>query len=101
MLSAPDAQLGIALARAHRPEVILMDINLPGLSGTDARAILRADPITEEIPVIAVTANAMPRDRAQSMAAGFFQHVTKPINVALLNSAIDEAMAQKDGSSRS
>jgi signal transduction histidine kinase len=101
MLSAPDAQLGIELARAHRPEVILMDINLPGLSGTDARAILSADPITEEIPVIAVTANAMPRDRAQSMAAGFFQHVTKPINVALLNAAIDEAMAQKDGNARS
>jgi signal transduction histidine kinase len=100
MLSAPDAQLGIELARAHRPEVILMDINLPGLSGTDARAILSADPITEEIPVIAVTANAMPRDRAQSMAAGFFQHVTKPINVALLNAAIDEAMAQGDGPSQ-
>jgi len=100
MLSAPDAQLGIELARAHRPEVVLMDINLPGLSGTDARAILSADPITEHIPVIAVTANAMPRDRAQSMAAGFFQHVTKPINVTLLNAAIDEAMAQRDGSSR-
>ena len=100
MLSAPDAQLGIELARAHRPQVVLMDINLPGLSGTDARAILSADPITEHIPVIAVTANAMPRDRAQSMAAGFFQHVTKPINVTLLNAAIDEAMAQRDGSSR-
>ena len=99
MLSAPDAQLGIELARAHRPQVILMDINLPGLSGTDARAILSADPATEQIPVIAVTANAMPRDRAQSMAAGFFQHVTKPINVAMLNAAIDAAMTQRDGSS--
>jgi len=99
MLSAPDAQLGIELARAHRPQVILMDINLPGLSGTDARAILSADPATEQIPVIAVTANAMPRDRAQSMAAGFFQHVTKPINVAMLNAAIDAAMTQRDASS--
>lgn len=93
MLSAPDAQLGIELARAHMPQVILMDINLPGLSGTDAQSILAGDPITRDIPVIAVTANAMPRDRAKGMAAGFFRYVTKPIRVGELNEAIDSALA--------
>ncbi|MEO8151826.1 MAG: ATP-binding protein [Rhizobacter sp.] len=93
MLSAPDAQLGIELARAHLPQAILMDINLPGLSGADAHAILRGDPLTGRIPVIAVTANAMPRDRARGMAAGFFQYITKPINVGKLNEAIDSALA--------
>jgi signal transduction histidine kinase/CheY-like chemotaxis protein len=93
MLSAPDAQLGIELARAHLPQVILMDIHLPGLSGTDARVLLAADPVTRHIPVIAVTADAMPRARAQVLEAGFFQHVTKPIHVAKLNEAIDAALA--------
>ncbi|HEY0817722.1 MAG TPA: ATP-binding protein [Rhizobacter sp.] len=92
MLSAPDAQLGIELARAHLPQVILMDIHLPGLSGTDARALLAADPVTRHIPVIAVTADAMPRARAQGLEAGFFRYVTKPIHVGKLNEAIDAAL---------
>ncbi|MBC7993502.1 MAG: response regulator [Rhizobacter sp.] len=92
MLSAPDAQLGIELARAHVPQVILMDINLPGLNGADAQAILRNDPQTAHIAVIAVTANAMPRDRGRSLAAGFTDYITKPINVGKLNAAIDEAL---------
>ena len=92
-ISAPDAQLGIELARAHVPRMILMDINLPGLSGTDALAILRADPVTANIPVIAVTANAMPRDKLHGAAAGFFRYVTKPIEVVELNAAIDAALS--------
>ena len=60
LISAPDARLGIELARAHQPQLILLDIHLPGLSGMDAMAILRADPSTADIPVIALTANAMP-----------------------------------------
>jgi signal transduction histidine kinase/CheY-like chemotaxis protein len=92
-LSAPDAQLGIELARAHRPRLILMDIHLPGLSGLDALAILRADPLTAAIPVIALTANAMARDQARGLAAGFFRYVTKPVDVAQLNAAIDAALA--------
>jgi signal transduction histidine kinase/CheY-like chemotaxis protein len=96
MLSAPDAQLGIELARAHLPQLILMDINLPGLSGTDAQGILRHDPLTAHIPVIALTANAMPRDRARGLAAGFFQYITKPINLGKLNEAIDSALGVTD-----
>ncbi|HSW05426.1 hybrid sensor histidine kinase/response regulator [Aquabacterium sp.] len=96
-ISAPDAQLGIELARVHAPRVILMDINLPGLSGLDALAILHADPATAHIPVIAVTANAMPRDKLRGYSAGFFRYVTKPIEIAELNEAIDAALAEPRG----
>jgi CheY-like chemotaxis protein len=96
-LSAPDAHLGIELARAHRPDVILMDLNLPGLSGSDAQVILHDDPRTRDIPVIAVSANAMPRDIAKGMAQGFFRYVTKPIDIAALDEAIDSALASSTG----
>ena len=66
LLSAADGSLGIEFARAHRPDVILMDINLPGISGVTAMQILRADPATAHIPVIALSANAMPRDIARA-----------------------------------
>jgi len=62
LLSARDGNTGIELARAHQPEVILMDINLPGISGIEALKILREDPVTAHIPVVALSANAMPRD---------------------------------------
>jgi len=95
LLTAPDAHLGIDLARAHRPAVILMDLNLPGLNGSDARAIIHDDPRTCDIPIIAVTANAMPRDVAKGLAEGFFRYVTKPIDIASLNDAIDSALATR------
>jgi PAS domain S-box-containing protein len=81
LLTAADARLGLDMARAHLPDVILMDINLPGMSGDEAMAILRADPDTAHIPVIALSANAMPRDVARSMASGFFRYLTKPIDI--------------------
>jgi len=92
MLSARDATLGIALARAHQPEVILMDINLPGLSGTQALKILREDPATARIPVLAISANAMPRDIQQGLEAGFFRYLTKPIKVNEFMDALDSAL---------
>src|SRR5205085_1415824 len=82
MLSAPDAPLGIHYARTYLPEVILMDINLPGISGLEALEMLRADPLTAHIPVIALSANAVPRDIERALAAGFFDYITKPIVVA-------------------
>jgi len=91
-MSAPDAQLGIELARAHLPQIILMDINLPGLNGSDALGVLRADPRTAHIPVIALTANAMAGDVARGLAGGFFRYITKPIAVDKLNEAIDSAL---------
>ncbi|UCV21502.1 ATP-binding protein [Ferribacterium limneticum] len=94
MLSAPDAHLGIELACIHLPEVILMDINLPGMNGIDALKILRETPETAHIPVIAVTANAMPRDVTAGLHIGFFRYITKPINIEELNKAIDCALEQ-------
>lgn len=79
MLSAADGNLGIEFARAHQPDVILMDINLPGISGLEAMKILRADPLTAHIPIIAVSANALPRDIKMCLALGFFDYLTKPI----------------------
>jgi CheY-like chemotaxis protein len=73
--------------------VILMDINLPGLSGSAALKILRTDPATAHIPVVAVSANAMPRDIEQGLEAGFFRYLTKPIKVDEFMATLDVALA--------
>ncbi len=96
LLSAPDAHLGIDMAKAHQPRLILMDINLPGMSGIDALAELRRDPATSHIPVLALTANAMPRDVERGIDAGFFRYLTKPINIDEFNDAIDSTLAMLD-----
>ena len=92
MLSARDGILGIALARSHLPDVILMDINLPGISGIEAMKILRSDPATTHIPVVALSANAMPRDIKKGLEAGFFRYLTKPINVHEFMNVLDDAL---------
>ena len=92
LLSAPDGNLGVEYARAYLPEVILMDINLPGISGIEAMKILRADPATAHIPIIALSANAVPRDIEKGLAAGFFNYITKPIKVDQLMDALDVAL---------
>lgn len=81
LLSAADGNLGVEFARAYLPEVILMDINLPGISGIEAMEILRADPATTHIPIIALSANAVTRDIEKALEAGFFNYLTKPIKV--------------------
>ena len=80
-LEATSAEDGLALARAHRPDLVLMDVQLPGMSGVQALERLRADPATNGIPVIAVTAFAMKDDRARFLAAGFDGYLEKPISV--------------------
>jgi PAS domain S-box-containing protein len=92
LLSAGDGDLGIRLARAHHPDVILMDINLPGISGIDALKILRDDPATAKIPVVALSANAMPRDIDKGLLAGFFRYITKPIKVNEFMDTLDVAL---------
>ena len=92
MLSAHNGNLGIALARAHLPDVILMDINLPGISGFQALKMLREDPETAHIPVLAISANAMPRDIEIGLEAGFFRYLTKPIKVNEFMNALDDAL---------
>jgi PAS domain S-box-containing protein len=81
LLSAVNGTLGIEIARTSSPDVILMDINLPGISGIEAMQILREDPATAHIPIVALSANAMPRDIEKGMEAGFFRYLTKPIRV--------------------
>jgi CheY-like chemotaxis protein len=92
LLSAEDGTRGIALARLHQPEVILMDINLPGISGVEALKILREDPATAHIPVLAISANAMPRDIKNGLDAGFFRYLTKPIKVKEFMDTLNAAL---------
>jgi CheY-like chemotaxis protein/two-component sensor histidine kinase len=92
LLSAIDGHMGIQLARAYRPDVILMDINLPGISGFGALKILREDPETAHIPVMALSANAIPRDIEKGLEAGFFRYLTKPIMVREFMDALDVAL---------
>jgi CheY-like chemotaxis protein len=91
LLTALDGTSGIEIARASQPDVILMDINLPGINGYEALRILRSDPTTTHIPVIAISANAMPRDVAKGLKAGFFSYMTKPIKVKEFMEALDLA----------
>ena len=100
-ISAPDARLGIDLARAHLPQIILLDINMPGMSGLEALALLQADPVTAHIPVVAITANAMAGDVSRGLAAGFFRYVTKPIDMDRLNDAVDAALTAASFARRS
>jgi PAS domain S-box-containing protein len=92
LLSAGDGYRGIEIAREFLPDVILMDINLPGISGIDALKILAADQTTSHIPVIALSANAMSRDIEKGLEAGFFRYLTKPIKINEFMSTLDEAM---------
>ena len=92
LLTARDGMSGIALARATVPDVILMDINLPGMGGVEAMQILRADPKTAHIPIVALSANAIPRDIERGLEAGFFRYLTKPIKVAEFLDTLDQAL---------
>jgi two-component system, cell cycle response regulator DivK len=80
-LEAETAELGIRLARQHTPELILMDIQLPGIDGVTALGQLRADSVTAKIPVIALTAFAMQDERQRFRSAGFDGDLVKPINI--------------------
>jgi len=92
MLSARDGRSGVELAQANQPDVILMDINLPGISGFTALTILAVDPATAHIPVIAISANAMPSDVKKGLNAGFFRYLTKPIKVDEFMETLDLAL---------
>ncbi len=101
LLSARDGRRGVEMARAHQPDVILMDINLPGINGITALRILAEDAATAHIPVVALSANAMPHDIEKGLRAGFFRYMTKPIKVsefmATLDAALEHSRAQTAG----
>jgi len=92
LLCARNGNRGIEIARASRPDAILMDINLPGISGITALRILADDPATSSIPVIALSANAMPHDIEKGLEAGFFRYLTKPIKVSEFMETLDAAL---------
>lgn len=87
--SAGDAESGIALARTAQPDLILMDIQLPGMDGLAATAVLKKDPLTAAIPVIALTALAMKSDQEKSQIAGCDDYIAKPLRYKELYAAID------------
>jgi CheY-like chemotaxis protein len=96
-LGAQDAIRGIEIARASLPDMILMDINLPGISGIDALKILAEDPLTKHIPVVALSANAIPRDIGIGLEAGFFRYLTKPIKVNEFMETLDLTLKYSKG----
>lgn len=93
LLTAREARHGIQIARTARPQVILMDINLPGISGITALELLAKDKLTSHIPVIALSANAIPSDIKKGLEAGFFRYLTKPIKVNEFMETLDIALA--------
>ena len=101
MLSAPDGRSGVEMAHAHQPDVILMDINLPGINGITALRVLAESAETAHITVVALSANAMPHDIEKGLQAGFFRYMTKPIKVgefmATLDAALAHAQTKKNG----
>ncbi len=92
LVSATDGNMGIELARSHQPDVILMDINLPELCGYSALKILREDPKTAHIPVIALSTMAIPHDIEKEGDAGFFRYLTKPLEVDEFMNTLDIAL---------
>jgi PAS domain S-box-containing protein len=92
LLTAVNGTLGIELARASQPDLILMDIHLPGISGIEALKILREDPTTTHIPVVALSANAMPANVKKGLEAGFFRYLTKPVKVTEFMETLNTAL---------
>jgi two-component system, cell cycle response regulator DivK len=96
-IEAVNAEDGIELAFGRKPDLILMDIQLPGMSGIDALKVLRSNAGTASIPVIAVTASVMQQDRKQIMEAGFNAYVGKPINLKEFLDAVRNALETSHG----
>jgi two-component system, cell cycle response regulator DivK len=96
VISARSGEQGVALARERKPDLVLMDLQLPTMDGTEALRILREDPITREIPVVAVTAFAMKDDRERALYAGFDSYLEKPINVRAFPELIRGFLHRKD-----
>jgi two-component system cell cycle response regulator DivK len=94
-IEAGTGEEGVRLAKARIPDLVLMDIQLPGMDGIRALGELRADPTTRAIPVIAVTASAMTHDRKKILAAGFDGYQSKPIKVKEFIDAVREMLDQR------
>jgi PAS domain S-box-containing protein len=94
LLTAPTAEIGLGLIRAHQPQVVIMDINLPGISGLEAMKQLQQWPETKHIPVIALSAAAMVQDATRVSSAGFYKYLTKPVQVDELMQVLEELLVR-------
>jgi PAS domain S-box-containing protein len=100
LLTAPTAEIGVALVKSRMPDVVIMDINLPGMSGFEATRLLHEWPETRHIPVVALSAAAMVRDSERIQQAGFYRHLTKPVKVDVLAEVLEELLtAERAGTS--
>jgi two-component system cell cycle response regulator DivK len=99
VVCAIDAESGLTLARSELPALILMDVQLPGMDGLTATALLKRDPATAAIPVIALTAMAMQSDREKSKLAGCDAYIAKPLRYQELYAAIDSLLAERNAQS--
>ena len=96
LLSAPNGKKGIEMAQKFQPGLILMDIDLPDISGIDAMKALAADPLTARIPVVALSANAMSHDIEKGLKAGFLRYLTKPINISAFMEMLDTELSIRE-----
>ena len=99
-LSAPTAEQGLCIARTEPVDVILMDMRLPGIDGMSATRLLKEDPLTQHIPVIALTASAMKGDEQRMRSGGCSGYVAKPIRYQALLHAIDEVLLPDKAATR-
>ncbi|TNE78505.1 MAG: response regulator [Gammaproteobacteria bacterium] len=100
MISARTAELGIEMAREHQPDIIILDINLPGISGIEALKLLRSYQETKDTPIIAMTASATKKDLEEGLTAGFDTYMTKPIDVADFIGLIKRIIGERDSEQR-
>jgi PAS domain S-box-containing protein len=94
LATSPTAEMGIEIALARRPDLVIMDINLPGMDGLAALERIRAEPSIAKVPVIALTAAASERDRQRGLAAGFFRYLTKPVQIDELLSVLEAVLTK-------
>ena len=94
-IEAETGEDAIALASTHAPDLVVMDVHLPGMSGVDALAKMRAAPTTRAIPVLAFTASVMPQDRSEIMAAGFDAFMSKPIDLEAFLQTVADALKRR------
>lgn len=94
LLTASSAELGIELVRAHRPDIVVMDINLPGMSGVEATRALASWPETRDIPVVGLSASTSARGAKPRAHDGFYRYLTKPVNVDEFLAVLDELLEQ-------
>jgi two-component system cell cycle response regulator DivK len=95
VLEAHDGQMGLDIARAESPDLILMDLSLPGVDGWTAARELKADPLTASIPLLALTAHTLPGDRNRALESGFNGYISKPINIHRFAEEIAQALKIK------